>query len=241
MPRARRWSTLATATAAAAIVAVLPALALAAEGPVETENVAGAVAGVEATPVAGLYYTRRGGGFFLPDARTTLGFTSALLTRFGGGRLRLERDEVVLRSSRRTLRVLLGTGTSFASDAGGRYRAWHAVVGERLTLETGRWELGARLAYLPVLVAHVRFSDSQRDTFAARYPDARDDAGPAAATVWIPGQRVEALLTARAGFGAWGVDAAGGVELSPAAGREWANLELGQVPVVLRFGVERTF
>ena len=48
-------------------------------------------------------------------------------------------------------------------------------------------------------------------------------------------------LTVRAAFGAWAVDAASGVELSPAAGREWANLELGQVPVVLRFGVGRTF
>jgi len=240
MPRARGWSTLA-ATAMAAIAAVVPAATLAAEGAPETENVAGAIAGVESTPVAGLYYTRRGAGLVQPDARTTLGFTSALLTRFGGGRLRLERDEVVLGSSRRALRVLLGTGYSFASDAGGRYHAWHAVVGARLTLETGRWEWGARLAYLPVLVAHVRVSDSQRATFTDRYREARADAGPAAVTVWIPGQRVEVLLTARAAFGAWGVDGAGGVELSPAAGREWANLELGQVPVVLRFGVGRTF
>lgn len=238
MSRVRRWSTVLVTLAFAAS---LPHATRAAESPAEAGHLAGAIAGIESTPVAGVYYARRDAGLLQPGAWTALGFTSALLTRFGGGRLRLERDEVLLRTSRRALRLLLGTGYSFANDAGGSYHAWHAVVGARFTFELGRWELGMRLAYLPVFVAHVGFSGSQRDTFAARYPDARDETGPAAATTWMPGQRVEGVLTARAAFGVWRVDAAGGLGLSPAAGRQWTNLELGQLPLVLRFGVGRTF
>jgi hypothetical protein len=178
---------------------------------------------------------------FQPGATIRLGFTSALLTGFGGGRLRLERDEVCLRSQHHALHALFGTGYAFASDAGGAYRAWQALVGARATYETGRWELGLRVAYLPVVLSHVRFSAAQRDTFGDRYPRARDEIGPASADVWLSGQRVEALATARAAAGDWSLDGAIGVEVSPAAGRNWANLELGQLPVVLRLGVARGF
>lgn len=205
------------------------------------QNLVGVSTGLEATPVASLHATRRGSGILAPQAETTLAFTSALLTHLGGGRLRLERDEALLRSSRGALRLVLGTGVSYATDAGGTSVGWHVVLGTRATLQLGRWELGARLAYLPVLVGHLRLSAFQRETFADRYPDARNTLGPSGATVWLPGQRVEALLTARAALGAWIVAGDAGLLVSPAAGRNWTSLELGQLPLVVRVGAGRTF
>lgn len=204
-------------------------------------NVVGVSAGLEATPVASLHASRRGSGILAPQAETALSFTSALLTRLGGGRVRLERDEALLRSARGALRLLLGTGVSYASDAGGTSFGWHAVLGVRATSQLGRWELGARLAYLPVLVGHLRLSAFQRDTFADRYPDARDTPGPSGATVWLPGQRVDASLTARAALGSWILLGDAGVLMSPAAGRNWNSLELGQLPLLVRVGAARTF
>jgi hypothetical protein len=233
------WRPRACATLAAVTLSAWSHAGMAAEA--APSNVAGALVGVESTPVAGVYYARRGSGLFQPIAATQLGFTSALLTGLGGGRLRLERDEVCLRSKHHALHAFIGTGYAFASDTGGTYRAWQALLGTRATYETGRWELGLSLAYLPVLLTHVRFSPAERDTFADRYPDARDERGPRSADVWLAGQRVEAALTSRVALGEWSLDGALGVMLSPGAGRNWANLELGQLPLVLRLGVARGF
>jgi len=87
----------------------------------------------------------------------------------------------------------------------------------------------------------VTLSPQARDTFADRYPDARDEPGAPAAWLWFSGQRAQALLTARALWNEWAFDVAGGLELSPLAGRYWANLEQGQLPILLQIGLARRF
>jgi hypothetical protein len=219
---------------------LVPALAGAVEQ-APPPNLAGALVGVESTPVLGAYYERTGPGLLEPGAETGLGFVGAVLTGFSGGRLRAERDEVLLASHAWALRGVAGTGFTFANDAGGAYRAWTGVLGVRGTRELGPWVLGVRIAYLPVLFSHVRLSDALRDTWSGRYPDAREERGPASAELWLAGQRLEGLLTADARLGAWVVEMAGGVLLAPGAGREMASVESGQLPVVLRVATGRRF
>ena len=208
-----------------------------------TPNIAGARLGVEATPLASVYYARFGAGLWQPRAETELDFTSAVLTGFHGARLRIERDEPIVRASRFTVVALLGTGLAFARDAGGRYQAWSGLVGVQgaRALGAGSWELGARLAYLPILMTHVELSPELRDTFAERYPDARNEAGQSDATLWFASQRVQALLTARALWTGWALDMAAGLQWCPRAGRDWANIEAGQLPILLQLGLGRRF
>ena len=206
-----------------------------------TPNIAGARVGVEATPLASLYYERFGAGLFQPRAETELDFTSAVLTGFRGARLRIERKEPLARGQRFMLVALLGTGAAFASDVGGRYRAWSGLVGLQGTRTIASWELGARLAYLPILVSHVEFSPALRSTFADRYPDTPNDPSPSGATLWFSSQRAQALLTARALWIGWALELVGGLEWSPRAGRDWANVDAGQLPILLQFGLGRRF
>jgi len=220
-------------------VSAAPAAAL--EATAATPNVAGARVGIEATPLASVYYERFGAGLFHPRAETELDFTSAVLTGFRGARLRVERKEPLVRGQRFMLVALLGTGAAFASDAGGRYRAWSGLVGLQGTRAVASWELGARLAYLPILVSHVEFSPELRNTFADRYPDAPNGPSPSGATLWFSSQRAQALLTARALWTGWVLELAGGLEWSPRAGRDWANVDAGQLPILLQFGLGHRF
>lgn len=203
-------------------------------------NLAGARLGFEATPVAAAYYDRFGSGIWSTDAETEVSFASAFLTRFRGGRLRIERAEPIL-LGRYTLRGLVGSSVAFSSDAGGRYWGFAGLLGLQLQRAVGRWELGGRVAYLPVVVSSVSFSPQARDTFRDRYPDARDEPGPTGAWLGFSGQRAQALLTARALWTEWALDLAAGLELSPLAGRYWANLEQGQLPILLQVGFARRF
>ena len=90
-------------------------------------------------------------------------------------------------------------------------------------------------------INHIEFSEQVRDTFGDRYPDDTSEKGPAAATLWFSSQRVLALLTARVTWPAWSLDMAGGLEWSPLSGRNWANLDFGQLPILLQVGLGRCF
>ena len=204
------------------------------------QNLAGARVGVEATPVAAAYYDRFGKGIWSSRAEIELSFTSAFLTHLRGGRFRVERVEPIS-LGRYVLRGILGSSVAFSSDASGHYWGVAGLVGLQLQRPVGRWELGARIAYLPVLFSRVTLSPQARDTFADRYPDARDERGPEGAVLWFSGQRAQAILTARALWTEWALDVAGGLELSPLAGRYWANLEQGQLPILLQIGLARRF
>jgi hypothetical protein len=211
------------------------------EAPDVTPNIAGARLGVEATPVASVYYARFGRGLWQPRAETELDGASAVLTGWRGGRLRIERREPLVRAQRFAVLALLGTGVAFARDAGGRYRAWSGLLGLQATRAVASWELGVRLAYLPILASHVEFSPQLRDTFADRYPDARNEPGPSDATIWFSSQRLQALALARALWTGWALDLTAGLQWSPRAGRDWANIEAGQLPILLQFGLGRRF
>lgn len=216
------------------------ASALAAAPTPPNQNLAGARLGFEATPVAAAYYARFGPGLLRPGAETELSFSSAYLTHFRGGRFRIERAEPLLRG-RYVLRGLLGSSVAFSSDTGGNYWGIAGLVGLQLHRAVGSWELGGRIAYLPVVFSRVSLSTEARDTFADRYPDARTEPGPAGSSLWFSGQRAQGLLTARALWSEWSLDLAGGLELSPLAGRYWANLEYGQLPILLQIGLARRF
>lgn len=205
-----------------------------------SKQLAGARLGVEATPILTAYYARFGSGIWHDTAETEVSLTSAPLTRFRGSRLRLQRTEPILRGTY-VVRAIAGGGAAFSRDAGGNYWGIEGLFGLELQRAVGRWELGGRVAYLPVFFTHVALSDQARDTFADRYPDQREERGPSTVSLWFSGQRVQALLTARAAWTNWVLDLAGGLELSPLAGRYWANLEQGQLPVLLQIGLGRRF
>jgi hypothetical protein len=215
--------------------------ALPASGSAPRPSLFGARAGIEGAPTLALFYARFGRGIWQEPAETELALESAFLTGFRGWAVKLERREPLWRCDEYALTALLGTGLGWAGDRGGTYRGWTGVFGLQATRALGSWELGLRLAYLPTFVTHLDFSDEMRDTFRDRYPDAREQPGPASATLWLAGQRLHALLKARKLWDTWAFEAALGLDWSPLAGRQWTNLEQGQLPLTLGVGIARRF
>lgn len=202
----------------------------------------GAQIAFDSSVLAGVSLGRRDAGIWRPGSRFALELDLAALTGFDGYRARLERHETVVRQGPWTAQVVLGTGVTTGGERGGDFVAWCGLIGAHLSWQSPKTELGIRLAYLPTLAAHVWLSSDARDHFGDRYPDQRDTVGPAAVTLYGSGQRAQALLFGRWLLAApWAGTAAIGLQPGVFAGRDRFNLEAGQVPFLVRLGIERSF
>lgn len=189
---------------------------------------------VEPALVTELYYSRNDGGTIGLDGQSWVRGGLAPLTGPTGFRLEFERWETLVTSGAHRLKAVGGLRVSGGRDASARYTTLGVTFGARYGIQLGDSVLGVQALYLPALVTWLSFSDLQRQTFDDRYPDARDGIGPETATVGFASHRVVTALTYESQWEAWALWVAAGLQFSPGAGREWATLELGQVPAYLR-------
>lgn len=202
----------------------------------------GAQIAFDSGALGGVTLARADAGIWRSGGRFALELDLALLTGLDGYRARLERHETVARRGPWTAQAVLGTGVTTGGERAGQFVAWSGLVGVRLFWQSSTTELGVRLAYLPTLAARVWPSDDARDHFADRYPDQRDTAGPTAVTLFGSGQRAQALLFGRWALAAtWSGTVVLGLQPGLFAGDDRFNLEAGQVPFLLRLGIERSF
>jgi len=140
------------------------------------------------------------------------------------------------------VQAVAGAGVTTGGERAGHFVTWSGLIGARLSWQSPTTELGVRLAYLPTLAARIWLSDDARDHFGDRYPDQRDTVGPSAVTLYGSGQRVQALLFGRWALAApWSGTAVIGLQPGLFAGSDRFNLEAGQVPFLVRLGIERGF
>jgi len=192
--------------------------------------------------LAGVSLVRGDAGIWRPGGQFALELDVPLFTGFDGARARLERHETVARRGPWTAQAVLGTGATTGDERAGQFVAWSGLMGARLAWQSPTAEVGLRLVYLLTVAAHVWLSDDARDHFSDRYPDQRDTVGPSAVTLYASGQRAQALLFGRRALAArWSATAIIGLQPALFAGRDRFNLEAGQVPFLVRLGMERSF
>jgi len=202
----------------------------------------GAQVAFDAGVLAGVSLERRDAGVWRPGGRFALDLDMAVFTGLDGYRARLERHETVARRGSWTVQAVAGAGVTTGGERAGHFVAWSGLIGARLSWQSPTTELGVRLAYLPTLAARIWLSDDARDHFGDRYPDQRDTVGPSAVTLYGSGQRVQALLFGRWALAApWSGTAVIGLQPGLFAGSDRFNLEAGQVPFLVRLGIERGF
>lgn len=189
---------------------------------------------VEPALLTELYYSRYDAGIMGVEGQSWVRGGVAPLTGPTGLRLEFERWETLAAAGVHRLKAVGGLRVSGGRDAGARYTTLGATLGARYGYHFDNSALGLQALYVPALVTWLRFSDVQRQTFDDRYPDAREGAGPETATLGLASHRVVTALTYESRSEAWSLWLAAGLQFSPGAGREWATLELGQVPAYLR-------
>ncbi len=196
----------------------------------------------DSTVLAGVSLDRADAGIWHAGGQFALDLDMAVFTGLDGYRARLERHETVARLGSWTAQAVLGAAVTTGGERAGRYVAWSGVIGARLFWQSPTAELGVRLAYLPTLAAHLWLSDDARDHFGDRYPDQRDTVGPSSVALYGSGQRAQALLFGRWVLAApWSGTAVIGLQPGLLAGTDRFNLEAGQVPFLVRLGIERSF
>lgn len=189
---------------------------------------------VEPALITELYYSRYDPGVIGVGGQSWVRGGLAPLTGPNGFRLEFERRETLAAAGAHRLEAVGGLRVSGGRDASARYTTLGATLGARYGVHFDNSALGVQALYVPALVTWLRFSEVQRQTFEGRYPGAREGAGPEAATLGLASHRVVTALTYESRSEAWSLWLAAGLQFSPGAGREWATLELGQVPAYLR-------
>jgi hypothetical protein len=193
----------------------------------------GAHVGFEPTLVSGAYLKHRDRGLFAAGD-LELGFDVAPLTHATGYRGSLQRSEWVELGRQWTIGVSLGLRGSNGSDVAARYSALSVMSGLHPRWSRNAWALGVDLVYLTTPWTHFSFSPVIHDTYRERYPEERNTTGPDALTTSWSSNRLQALVALEHDFGSsWSWSVRAGLQTALGSGPDWANLELGQLPIAI--------
>lgn len=201
----------------------------------------GAQLSLEPTWLAQLYVMARDQGLADLEGKTWLRGGAAPLTGMTGYRVELERWQSVLKRRSHRVEVLLGLRYSGGSDYSARQSALGTLFGLRYGVTLKHSQFGIQAAYVTAPFTWLTYSEAYRASFEDRYPSDRDTVGPKHNTLYWASHRVQAAFTFNLGYQHWSLWTVAGLQWSPGAGSNWANLELGQLPLLISSAVGYRF